>query len=119
MKQSGWNGLLLAGAVVPLVLLLWPFAWWGGGMRLVLRVVSAVCIQLFLCHRGRWSAVTYLPLAATGILALWGTWLYVTSPHWAGATWTGLVADYHSPFLSCAAVLGLVGAIRFGAKNNN
>lgn len=115
MKQNGWNALLLAGAVVPLVLLLWPFAWWGSVMQLVLRVVSAVCVQLLVCRLPVPTVVKGLPLVLTGAAAGWGCWLYFTSPAWSNATVAGLAADYLSPAISCALTLVLWLAFRHTA----
>jgi len=116
VKKDVWSALLLFGIVIPPVMLLWPFAWWGSVMQVVLRVIPAACAQLLAC-RMRWSrTVKWIPLIVAGMLALWGTWLCFTSPHWIRAAWTGLVADYVSPFLSCAAALALDGAVEYGKR---
>ena len=94
------NSLLIVGTVLPLVLLFWPFAQWGGSMSLLLRMLPAFSLQLLLCRFGRCKA---LSLLLTGMLALWGTYLFCTSPSWVYATLGGLIADYISPFLACAA----------------
>lgn len=113
MKKDGWSVLLIAGTLVPLVMLLWPFAWWGSIMQLILRVIPAVCVQLLLCRWDGCKTVKWIPLLVTGAAALWGMWLYFTSPHWGNATWIGLMCDYGSPCLSCAAVLAVDGAVRY------
>lgn len=103
MEKNPWNGVLLAGVILPLVLLFWPFARWGGVMSLLLRVVPALCLQTLLCRVGRYEVVKVLPLVLTGLLALWGTYLYCTSPSWVNAELSDLLADYCSPFLGCGA----------------
>ena len=108
MKKS-LNTLLLIGFIVPLVLLFWPFVQWGDIMDLILRVVSALSVQGLLCRVGKHNIIKAVPLILTVLLALWGTYLYFTSPHWANATfWGNLVADYISPFISCAVVYGFL-----------
>ena len=52
MKNSTLNALLLAGAVVPAALLVWPFAMWGDVMPLVLRVIPSLSAQGLLCRVG-------------------------------------------------------------------
>ena len=107
MKKS-LNTLLLIGFVVPLVLLFWPFAQWGNTMSIVLRIVPALSVQGLLCRVGKHNIVKVVPLVLTGLFGLWGTYLYFTSPHWVYATfWGGLIADYVSPFISCAIVYGI------------
>lgn len=98
------NALLFAGATLPLALLLWPFAGWGAGMSLALRVISALCAQALACRAGSRPLTRALPLLAAGLLAGWGVCLYLTSPHWAQATLGDLLADYVSPFLACVLV---------------
>ena len=101
------NIIFAAGTILPLVLLFWPFARWGGIMALLLRVIPAVSAQLLLC---RWEKCKALPLVLTGLFALWGVYLFCTSPAWRYATVTGLFADYISPFLGCIAAYGLGGS---------
>ena len=60
---------------------------------------------MLFCRTGKHVIVEFIPVFATGALALWGTYLYFTSPHWANAAVGGLIADYVSPFICCFAVL--------------
>jgi len=99
--------LLILAVVVPLVLLFWPFAQWSGMMALALRVVPALCLQVLLCRVGKYEVVKVLPLVLTGLLALWGTYLYCTSPSWVNAELSDLLADYCSPFLGCGAAYAI------------
>lgn len=111
MKLRVSNGFLAVGVMFPLVLLFWPFAQWGTGMGLILRVIPSVFLQTLLCKTGKSLAVKLLPVVCTGLFAAWGTYLFCTSPHWSHATLGGLLADYVSPFLGCAAVC-LIAALR-------
>ena len=97
--------LLAIAVILPLVLLFWPFAEWGGVMSLLLRVIPAFAAQMLLFGSGKWNAVRILPTLLTLALAAWGIYLYFTSPHWSGATVGGLVADYISPLIGCAVAL--------------
>lgn len=103
--KSTWTTLLIIGTVLPLVLLLWPFAMWGAAASLILRVIAAACGQALFCMLKLPRLLKGLPFAGTLCLALWGTWLYCTSSHWVNATLSDLLADYVSPAISCAAVL--------------
>ena len=112
MKQR--NDLLGVGIVLPLVLLFWPFARWGMGMSLVLRVIPSVSLQILLCKTVKSRVVKLLPVVFTGLFAAWGTYLYMTSSHWSRATAAGLLMDYVSPFFSCAVVYVI---LQFQRKN--
>ena len=103
--KNGWNILLLAAVILPLVLLLWPFAQWGAAASLLLRVIPALAAQTLLCRVGKYPLARLLPALLTGAMAVWGICLYCTSPHWVNATVGGLLADYVSPFFACAVVL--------------
>ena len=99
------NILLIYAIVIPVVLLFWPFAKWNDAMSLILRVISSIAVQILFCRVGRWNAIKIIPTVLTGACAAWGTYLYITSPHWVNATfWGSLVADYISPFICCIVV---------------
>jgi len=102
---------LLVGAVLPLVLLMWPFATWGAGASLLLRVTAAACMQALFCTIKLPAVLKLIPFFVGLVLACWGTWLFCTSPHWSNATLGDLLADYVSPAISCAVVL-LIGRIK-------
>ena len=42
-----------------------------------------------------------LPMAACGLLFLWGLWLYLTSDSWMNAELIDLLRDYGLPFVGC------------------
>ena len=100
------NILLVVAVIVPVVLLFWPFAMWNDVMSLILRVIPSVAVQLLFCRMFKSNIVKTLPALLTGVFAVWGTYLFFTSPHWSNATfWGSLIADYVSPFISCLIAL--------------
>lgn len=102
MNKRIWNIPLLFGFLIPMVLLFWPFAYWGSTASLLLRVIAAACIQLLLCRNARSRTVFFLPLLLCTLGALWGLFLYHTSPDWT-CSFGEFVKDYVSPAISCAA----------------
>ena len=100
------NILLVVALIIPIVLLFWPFAMWNDVISLILRVIPSLAVQVLLFRVGKWNIVKALPILLTGAEAVWGTYLYFTSPHWSNATfWGSLIADYVSPFISCLVAL--------------
>ena len=100
------NILLVVGVIVPVVLLFWPFAMWNDVTSLILRVIPSVAVQLLFCRMFKSNIVKTLPALLTGVFAVWGTYLFFTSPHWSNATfWDSLIVDYVSPFISCLIAL--------------
>ena len=99
------NTLLVFAVIIPLVLLLWPFATWHGVMALILRMIPAIAVQALVCRVCRSNIVRAIPALLTGAFAAWGTYLFFTSPHWINATAGDLIADNVSPFIGCIAVL--------------
>ena len=97
--------LLVVAVVLPLVLLFWPFAEWNSVMAIVLRIIPSVSLQVLLCRVCKSDFFKAIPALLTGAFAVWGTYLYFTSPHWSNATVGDLVADYVSPFVCCVVVL--------------
>lgn len=73
----------------------------------LLRIAGAVCLQwLFL---GLWqkTLVRAIPSMAAGCFAVWGFFLYLTSPSWRGATFGDLMADNFSYLGGCLLVYAL------------
>ena len=100
------NAFLVVAVIVPVVLLFWPFASWNDVMSLILRVIPSLAVQVLLFRVGKWNIVKALPVLLTGAEAVWGTYLYFTSPHWSNATfWGSLIADYASTFIACLVAL--------------
>ena len=74
---------------------------------LLLRLLAAGSIQLFFLSCFRKKAVQLLPLLLTVLLALWGGWLFCSSPSWQNATLLGYLADYCSPAFACGLTIFL------------
>jgi len=94
-------GVLFTGA---LIVHFWPMACWSGTAIVLLRVIAAFSAQMLSFRMFKSSGLKLLPLLLTVLLALWGGWLFATSPAWANATFFGYVLDYCSPALACAVV---------------
>ena len=93
MKKST-NILLIIIALIPVILLLGPFAEWNDVMNLILRIIPSVVVQMLLFRIGRRNIIKIIPVLLTGAIAVWGTYLYFTSSHWINATFWDLIADY-------------------------
>ena len=71
--------------------------------NVLLRIVAAGCIQCFFLGT-RWPKVLKgLPLFATGCLALWACWMYLTI--WKHTSFLTLTCEFLSPVLICTTVL--------------
>ena len=100
------DALLVIAVIIPVVLLFWPFVMWKDLMSVILRVIPSFAVQVLLLRVGKWNIIKVLPILIAGMFAVWGTYLYFTSPHWANATfWGSLIADYVSPFISSLVAL--------------
>ena len=100
------DALLVIAVIIPIVLLFWSFVMWNDLMSVILRVIPSFAVQVLVLRVGKWNIIKALPILITGIFAVWGTYLYFTSPHWSNATfWGSLIADYASPFISCLVTL--------------
>lgn len=73
-------------------------------VSLLLRICAAFCIQWLFLRLFRKKWLQALPILLTSIAAVWGFFLYLTSPSWRNATLGAFVSDYASLALSCAAV---------------
>ena len=94
---------MLAGMVLPLIVLLWPFMVCDPFWSTLLRVVSAISGQLLFYSIAKCRWVGLLPMILTAGLAGWGIFLYCTSEVWKDAALSGLLMDYVSPLLGCIA----------------
>lgn len=100
-KTMDW--VLGAVAAAALLIHFWPMAYWSGTTLVLLRATAAFCAQMFFCRRGWRLPVRLLPLLGTSLLALWGGWLFCTSPAWGNAAFAGYFWDHCSPALACGA----------------
>jgi len=107
---------LLTALILPVVLLMWPFAEWNDLMSLILRVIPSAAGQMLLCRFSESTIVELFPSMLTGAFAAWGTYLFLISPHWSNASVGDLIPDYISPFFSCIVVLILFRSIKNDGK---
>ena len=105
-----WNILLGIFALLSAaVLLLQGFAlpalapW----VDLLLRISAAFFTQWLFLRLFRRKWLRTLPVALTALAAVWGFFLYLSSPSWRGATFGLFMHDYAAFMLSCAAVWAL------------
>ena len=110
MSQALRNGLFAGGVILPLVLLFWPYAAWGGLLSLLLRAIPMAVLQYLFCRSTKRPWLEAAPLLAAAALAAWGTWLFWTSDHWSHATAWNLLLDYCSPAMAAGAVWALRGS---------
>lgn len=69
----------------------------------VLRFVSAGCIQFLALRIGKHDLIRMVPFGLAFLLAVWGFFLFLTSPSWQNATFGDLFADYMTPLFGCLA----------------
>jgi len=103
MKKTT-NILLVIAVIIPIVLLFWPFAEWNVAMSLCWRIIPSISIQILLLRISKNNILKIIPVLFTGIIATWGVYLYLTSPHWNNATIGDLFIDYVSPFICCLII---------------
>ena len=102
-----WNILLgIAAFLSAAVLLLQGFALPAitPAVSVLLRICAAIAIQWLFLRLFRKKWLRALPILLTSVAAVWGFFLYLTSPSWRNATFGLFMADYASPALGCAAV---------------
>lgn len=75
------------------------------GADALLRLGAGVCIQLLAIRLRGYYLLRFSPLALTSLLAVWGFFLFLTSPSWQGATLGMYLADYLTPVLGCMSAL--------------
>ena len=67
----------------------------------LLRFLAALCLQLLTLRLGRKEVLRFAPMAAAFLLAVWGFFLFLTSPSWQGAVFSTAMADYLTPVCGC------------------
>ena len=82
-------------------------------MQAILLFVIAISIQILFERLFNWRILKTVPLFLSVILALWGTWLYLTSESWMNAEFSDLFCGYITPFIGC-----LVGWLLTYRKKN-
>lgn len=105
-----WNVLLgLTSAACVLALLFQGFAFTAlsPSLMLWLKILGTLCCQWFFLRISKKKILQAIPLMVSGIVAVWGFFLYLTSPSWLHATFAHLISDYVLYLLVCLAVLML------------
>ena len=106
--KTVWNVFLgLTAAASAAVLLLQRFALTEltPSMILWLKILGTLCCQWFFLGITRKKVVQAIPFILSGILAVWGFFLYLTSPSWLHATFDKFVTKYAMYVLICLGVL--------------
>jgi len=109
-----WNFLLGLGTGVCLFFLIFQgFAApslpvWAD---VLLRFLAALCLQWLLLRTGKTVWIRTLPLGSAALLAVWGFFLFLTSPSWQSATLWHFLADYGTPLAGCVFAGILCGKI--------
>ena len=105
-----WNVLLgLAAATCAQALLFQGFALTAMSSKMILwlKILGTLCCQWFFLRISKKKVLQVIPLMAAGIVAVWGFFLYLTSPSWLHATFAHFVSDYALYLLICLGVLVL------------
>lgn len=109
IKPSEWKGietflLFVAITVVFIYLGIQFFSGYGPDniIQAILLIIIALSIQILFCRLFSWRILKTLPLVFALILALWGTWLYLTSESWMNAEFSDLLCGYITPLIGCA-----------------
>lgn len=66
-----------------------------------LRFLAAVSGQWLVCRSAKSELTQLLPALGTSLFAVWGFFLFLTSPSWRHATFGGFLADYAAPAICC------------------
>ena len=67
----------------------------------LLRFLAALCLQLLTLRTGRKEIVRFAPIVLSFFLAVWGFFLFLTSPSWQGVVLGAALADYLMPVVGC------------------
>ena len=103
-----WNVLLgLTAAASAAVLLLQNFAFTALSPSLVLwlKILGTICCQWFFLRISNKALIRIIPLIVSGIAAVWGFFIFLTSPSWLHATFANFISDYAMYALICLGVL--------------
>lgn len=105
-----WNILLGFGAALSAAALLFQgfaFPALSPAVMVVLRIAGAACLQWLFLRLWPKKLIRAIPALIAGCFAVWGFFLYLTSPSWRGATFGDLMADNISYLGGCLLVFGL------------
>ena len=108
--KTAWNVLLgLTAAACALALLFQGFAFsaLSPALALWMKILGAVCCQWFFLRISPKKFIQAIPLMVSGIFAVWGFFLFLTSPSWIHATFSDFLADYAFYAIVCGSVIFL------------
>ena len=106
--KTVWNvflGLIAAASASVLLLQSFALSALSPSMILWLKILGTLCCQWFFLRISRNRLVQAIPMMIAGILAVWGFFLYLTSPSWLHATFSNFVSDYALYLLICLGVM--------------
>ena len=106
MKEWKWIEVVLLAIVITSVLIYLGIQFFSGYgpdnvIQAVLLIAIAISIQILFDRLLNWRILKTVPLFLSMILALWGTWLYLTSESWVNAEFSDLFCGYITPFIGC------------------
>lgn len=118
MKKWKWIEVVLLAIVITSILIYLGIQFFSGYgsnnvIQAVLLIAIAISIQILFDRLLNWRILKTVPLFLSMILALWGTWLYLTSESWVNAEFSDLFCGYITPFIGC-----LVGWLLIYRKKN-
>lgn len=101
-----WNillGIFSVLCIVVLVLQGFGLPSLSRAALLWLRIGAAFFAQWLFSRAFQKNWLRALPAGLTSLVAVWGFFLFLTSPSWRNATFGSFMADYASLAISCAA----------------
>ena len=106
MKKWKWIEVVLLAIVITSILIYLGIQFFSGYgpnnvIQAVLLIAIAISIQILFERLFNWRILKTVPLFLSMILALWGTWLYLTSESWVNAEFSDLFCGYITPFIGC------------------
>ena len=106
VREWKWIEALLASVAIVAVLIYLGIQFFSGYgpdniIQAILLIIIALSIQILFCRLFSWRILKTLPLFFALILAVWGTWLYLTSESWMNAEFSDLLCGYITPFIGC------------------
>ena len=67
----------------------------------LLRFLAAICLQLLTLRIGKREILRFAPMAVGFLMAVFGFFLFLTSPSWQGSVFSTTLADFLMPVLGC------------------
>ena len=104
VREWKWMEAFLVSAAIVAVLIYLGIQFFSGYgpdniTQAILLIIIALSIQILFCRLFHWRILKTVPLFLTLILAVWGTWLYLTSESWMNAEFADLLCGYITPLM--------------------